>query len=876
MKVNFYQSVRDTTPSSCPDIYSIYEYIRDNPRLKQVTEMIQANHRDGILDGFQTVDKKSYQDDKTRNLPCVIFAGMYDRAINADEQSGVEHTGRMNIDIDLNSPAELDAFFNAISDGAIPFVEASARSVSGLFNGALWANVRIEIPTEFASVPMSLVTPLKLTESNFKSKLHTAFFDMFAVMLETDAGIKSGSTKDVKRMRYISHDSDIYVNTQAVPLSLAMLDVHLTAKQKHSKTRNDSMSAKFAGGVSDPYKIAYKFAQNKMGEPVAGNYHNFVMAFASCLNRMGIAESDCLSYVETQLGIAVNSNCVSYPYKAYSGDFGTWDDWRNNSPTPAPTQVEPPTQREQVSSNYFQPLGFNKDDTGVQRFYFYAFMSNTIITLTASKMSKANLYQLAPLEWWEIRFPKKTGFDLDSAVDYLITVSNKRGYFSPLRLRGRGAWMDHGRVVIHTGTELIIEGKRHRLGSIETEFIYELGENMNLTTENPLTAAESKEWADVIKLLDWTRGDLDSILLCGWLALAPICGALKWRPHLWLTGGSGSGKSWVNVNVINRFLGECAYKVEGGSTEAGIRELVGSDAMCIAFDEAEGENEKEQRNMENILHLMRSCSGSENMIVKGTGNGARMYLTRSMFVFTSIVPQTTHGADKRRTTVLRLGKGIPKNEFPEFEREYNRIVNPKFIQRFQSRMINLMPQIIESIEIFNSAITKHTGRKDMGDQLGAMFGGYWHIEFDAPVTKEIAEKLVKTFDLESEQSMESQTDEERCLQHIISAHLRVSDMNISIGELIEIVNSGLMSDMISGDVADATLKRHGIKWMGDKIAISNTSVWIKSILRNTAWAKDHRSVLGRLEGAEHSKQEYFIGGFKSPVVYIPIKKFIEI
>jgi nucleoid-associated protein YgaU len=33
------------------------------------------------------------------------------------------------------------------------------------------------------------------------------------------------------------------------------------------------------------------------------------------------------------------------------------------------------------------------------------------------------------------------------------------------------------------------------------------------------------------------------MLLAGWIALAPICGAMRWRPHLWLTAAAGAGKA---------------------------------------------------------------------------------------------------------------------------------------------------------------------------------------------------------------------------------------------------------------------------------------------------------------------------------------------
>lgn len=540
----------------------------------------------------------------------------------------------------------------------------------------------------------------------------------------------------------------------------------------------------------------------------------------------------------------------------------------------------------ETPSTYFQPLGFNKDETGSQRFWFYAFMCKSIISMTPSKMSKANLLQLAPLEWWALSFPKSTGFNTDAAIDFLITISNKKGYFDELKFRGRGAWMDHGRVIIHTGTNLIIDGQKRPLGVDDTEFIYELNRPLNLSVENPLSGNDAEKILSVIESLNWER-EIDGPLLAGWIAIAPICGALKWRPHIWLTAGAGTGKTWVNKNILHRMTGECGLRMEGGTTEAGLRELIGNDALCVLFDEAEGENEREQNKMENILHLMRSASSSDSMIAKGTGNGAKVYRTRSMFAFCSIVPQTEHGADKRRVTVLRLGQKIDSDAFQELERFYNEFADSDYVGSFQARMIKLMPQILKSIDEFQRAITRKLGRRDMGDQLGAMLGGWYHIKYDAPVPAEIAAKIVDMISFDGEQGLETTPDEIRCLQHLTSIQLRVETesgiQTRTIGELIECVRDQIFqNDPVTCSIADKILKRHGIKVEPDasynyengSVYFSTSATFISANLRGTPWAKDYKSVLKRIDSADYVRQKRFGSALKTPAVSIPISNVL--
>jgi hypothetical protein len=532
-------------------------------------------------------------------------------------------------------------------------------------------------------------------------------------------------------------------------------------------------------------------------------------------------------------------------------------------------------------SDYFAPLGFSKDESGSLRFWFYAFMAKSMVSMTPSKMSKPNLLQLAPLNWWTMAFPKSSGFQLDAAVDFLQTICRKKGYFSNDRLRGRGAWLDHGRIVIHTGTNLIVDGKKRPLGVDDTEFVYEIGSNLNLSTENPLPVSESSKLSAVVEKLDWLR-PIDSKLLAGWLAIVPICGVLNWRPHIWITAGAGSGKSWINKNILHRMTGECGLRFEGGTTEAGMRETIGNDALATLMDEAEGENEKEQLNIENILHLARSASSSDSMIAKGSGNGPKIYRTRSMFGFCSIVPQTKHGADKRRFSVLRLGKGIPRKQFEELNAFYESFATPEYTLRFQSRMINLMPNILETISIFKKAITDKLGRSDMGDQLGSMLGGWYHIHHDAPATIEHATEIVNQLDFEGEQGMETVPDEIRCVQHITSIELKVETeqgyQTRIVGELIQTVMDEVIDgDPVTANIADKVLRRIGIKVEPDKslVFISNTAKKLTYNLRGTPWSTDRRSVLIRLEGAEHVKLKRFITGIATPAISLPIESVID-
>src|SRR3546814_2609502 len=94
--------------------------------------------------------------------------------------------------------------------------------------------------------------------------------------------------------------------------------------------------------------------------------------------------------------------------------------------------------------------------------------------------------------------------------------------------------------------------------------------------DSPLSDEEASRIIDICCRLRWEK-PYGGWLLAGWIAIAVICGALNWRPHVWLTGSSGSGKSWLLDNVIRPLIGAIAVYCQSNSTEAGIRQTLATE-----------------------------------------------------------------------------------------------------------------------------------------------------------------------------------------------------------------------------------------------------------------------------------------------------------
>ena len=181
-----------------------------------------------------------------------------------------------------------------------------------------------------------------------------------------------------------------------------------------------------------------------------------------------------------------------------------------------------------------------------------------------------------------------------------------------------------------------MNGEVMELGDYQGKYIYEQGAPLGFDASNPLSSAEASKLLELTKMVRWER-EVNAHLLAGWCVVATICGALKWRPHIWITGGAGTGKTWILGAIVKPLLNTIALFVQGSTTEPGLRQALKTDALPVAFDEAEGgDTRNDQERMQSVLNLMRAASAEDggNMIKGGQGgSGAISYQTRSCFCF---------------------------------------------------------------------------------------------------------------------------------------------------------------------------------------------------------------------------------------------------
>jgi putative DNA primase/helicase len=373
------------------------------------------------------------------------------------------------------------------------------------------------------------------------------------------------------------------------------------------------------------------------------------------------------------------------------------------------------------------------------------------------------------------------------------------------------------------------------------------------------------------------------LLIAGWAALAPICGALDWRPHIWLTAGAGSGKSAILDRYIAPLLGDLALHVAGNTSEAGLRQTLRADALPVVFDEAESNERPDQQRMQAVLSLARVASSeSRAQTIKGSAEGdAQRYTIRSMFLMSSIATALKQGADKSRFAQLTLrnpnefAKQARLDHWEALDRDLDRYVTDQVGQRLQARTISLIPVIRQSVRVFTRAAADAFDSQRLGDQYGTLLAGAWSLQSREVPTRDQAFALIDQNEWESYSQTTEVPDEKRCLQRILQQQIRVEADKVvtrTIGELVDIATHHAADADITSTIAQAVLGRNGIKADDGYVFISNTAEAIATMLRDTAWANCWSTVLARLPGAAKAGTVYFRGtGLSGRAVKIPIQ-----
>ncbi|WP_186194537.1 MULTISPECIES: CHC2 zinc finger domain-containing protein [Burkholderia] len=525
-----------------------------------------------------------------------------------------------------------------------------------------------------------------------------------------------------------------------------------------------------------------------------------------------------------------------------------------------------------ANNRHFRVLGVDGDTY----FFFRKGRRNQVLTIRTSGLSKNALMSLAPLNWWEGIM--QGNFDKDAAVGFLMEAAEAAGIYDPTFTRGRGAWWDGDRMVVHLGDRLLVDGTSTELGAIRSEFLYQGGRKIAAPSDEPLSTTDGAWLLEMAKSFRWAK-PASAPLLCGWLFLSPLCGALRWRPHAWIAGGAGSGKTTI-LNEFVRPLIPAGMDVfaNGDSTEAGLRQTLRSDARPILIDESESDTEAAAAKMQRILVMIRqSSSDTGAQTYRGTvGGEAQAFQVRSMALLSSIGVALERQQDLERVTVLALrpkreGEATDVQNWPATRTGLNKIAKDKTLSaRLFRRSIDMAPITMEAIDVFTEAAATFFGTAREGDQIGALLAGAWCLVNDRLPTQEEALAEIKRYDWGDYQEGKAEEQDDLIATLMGRPIARQGGVRTSVGKLVARAAGYAVEELdILPAIADSELHNFGMKVKDGCLWFHPKNAELLKLMRETKFSSDLRGRLKRIQGAS-TKDGIRIGEASTSGILIPL------
>lgn len=549
-------------------------------------------------------------------------------------------------------------------------------------------------------------------------------------------------------------------------------------------------------------------------------------------------------------------------------------DGTGNAPTSIPDDL--------VNNPFFQILGYDHE-----HYFIFHKEKRQIMEYSRTDFSESAFIELAdPGLFWEANFKTGKGFDKGSATNFIMRRAAECGIYDPDRIRGRGAWFDESRVVFHHGNYLTVDGESVEIGDFQTRYIYELQRSLPALSVDALSDEDGDRLTEVASAFRWTK-PASAALLCGWIMLAPICGALRWRPHIWLTGGAGTGKSSLLNLFVHPLLNGTDLFAQGNTTEAGLRQKLRTDALPVLFEESEQNEDKDRMRIQHVLSLIRQASTeSHARTYKGTVGGHSMeFLIRSMFCLASIQVGIKHQADVERVTVLSLR--------PKKEKETNSLSDwavikdllynvverdPTIGARLVRRAVNLLPVIQQNVGVFASVAGKIFGSAREGDQYGTLMAGAWSMFNSQPATEEQARIMIQSYTWDEHRDTADTDESDQALAALLGAHVRApKGFEFTVFELVaaasEVAVMGL--DLPRVD-AMSILARYGMKVKDGFLLLSNASQELRQLMEKSNFAADWRGVLLRIPNADRNDNAAVkFNGVLAKCIRIPLEPVLR-
>lgn len=530
-----------------------------------------------------------------------------------------------------------------------------------------------------------------------------------------------------------------------------------------------------------------------------------------------------------------------------------------DNPAPAPEFAQPGDTRPEKkfgerppfpADSPVKPLGMWSSIDGSQRCYYLNWNGQLVGLEAGTRHGKNGLIALyGPMsEFLETNWPQYSapifegrgkervcvrpslivGFDQADASRAHIEECSRKGIFNPQgRMRGRGAHrLADGRgLVLHCGakvmvSELNLDGtiKRYRWidAGVFERFVYQADEPIPEPHHEASNTRPAERLLGLLQTWNWKRPTVDPRFVLGAIGASLIGGALPWRPHIWITGGKGTGKSTLNGKdgVIHRIFGEGQYRT-GNASAAGLRQVLKNSTLPILFDEIEAGTNNAR--VQEVIELARVASSGDTMTRGSADHTAQEFTLQSPFWFSSIIIPPLLPQDRSRLAILELLPFLPGAEPPDFSK-WN---FAELGRRLLRRMVDGWPRLEATKVKFHRALALAGHDNRACDQFACLLACAdllihdWDTLDHLPDDEEIADWANQCRPQRMAEITDTTPDHSACINHVATSLVqsRGGDPREMIGTWLgqALAVAGDFGDEKTIDLARERLQQHGLK-----------------------------------------------------------------
>lgn len=474
------------------------------------------------------------------------------------------------------------------------------------------------------------------------------------------------------------------------------------------------------------------------------------------------------------------------------------------------------------------------------------------------------------------------GFKTELVRADLMAAAGQRDIWNEMdRVRGRGAWLaEDGGLLLHLGDRLLHNGQIKPWGE-HGGMVYPAGAAMLGPAPEPQPDGPSGPAAEVLAMLhtwNWRHGDVAARVMLGWICAAMIGGALKWRPAVWPTGGTGTGKSTL-ITAVKHMLGPQGALATAQTTEAGVRQVLGFQSIPTLLDELEAD-EMQPEKIQKLIGMIRVASSGAVATRGGSDHTARQFTIMTAPMATSIMVPPLPSQDRTRIAVLELRTLTGETAKPDLAVARLQALG----QRLLRRLVDGWGEFGERLTTWRAQLHAHMQMDDRAqDQWGTLLACADLALHDQAPDGDLLDEWVGPGmrEMLAEMGADDETDWRRALDHLLTAtadSYRGGD-RLTVGELV--ARAAGMRPADDGDEAQRALNGLGLRvdftnqvwWLG----VANQHQALGRIYQHSIWAGRSnttggwRQVLMRVPGAKVPANALRFGsGHQQRGVFVPL------